>query len=143
MDEEKKKAPQIFHQIFSSHEPSFGPYKFDEIFAVSSPSVFSRQSRHPSVSREARVGRSGDSARERRGAVLLATSGVSRSVKVCREKRRARLQWRELTHADRRSPALYLSQNLPRFLPSAKFAHIREIIWEIERPNDGSNRHKF
>ena len=32
---------------------------------------------------------------------------------------------------------------LPRFLPSAKFAHIREIIWEIERPNDGSNRHKF
>ena len=100
MDEEKKKAPQIFHQIFSSHEPSFGPYKFEEIFAVSSPSVFSRQSRHPSVSREARVGRSGDSARERRGAVLLATSGVSRSVKVCREKRRARRQWRELTHAD-------------------------------------------
>ena len=30
------------------------PYKFAEKFAISSPSVFSRQSRHPSVSREAR-----------------------------------------------------------------------------------------
>ena len=24
--------PQIFHQIFASHEPSFGPYKFVEKF---------------------------------------------------------------------------------------------------------------
>ena len=53
-----------------------------------------------SVSREAHVGRSGDSARERRVVVLLATSGASCAVKVCREKRRARRQWRELTHAD-------------------------------------------
>ena len=93
-------AEQIFEQIFASHEPSFGPYKFAQKFAISSPSVFSRQSRHPSVSREARVGRSGDSARECRVAVLLATSGAGRAITICREKRRARRQWRELTHAD-------------------------------------------
>ena len=67
---------------------------------LSPPTVFLRQSRHPAGSREARVGRSGDSARERRVVVLLATSGASCAVKVCREKRRARRQWRELTHAD-------------------------------------------
>ena len=93
-------AEQIFAQIFASHEQSFGPYKFAQKFAISSPSVFSRQSRHPSVSREARVGRSGDSARECRVAVLLATSGAGRAITICREKRRARRQWRELTHAD-------------------------------------------
>ena len=143
MDEEKKKAPQIFHQIFSSHEPSFGPYKFDEIFAVSSPSVFSRQSRHPSVSREARVGRSGDSARERRGAVLLATSGVSRSVKVCREKRRARRQWRELTHADGGHQHCICLKICLVSSPAPNSPTFARLIWEIERPNDGSNRHKF
>ena len=143
MDEEKKKAPQIFHQIFSSHEPSFGPYKFDEIFAVSSPSVFSRQSRHPSVSREARVGRSGDSARERRGAVLLATSGVSRSVKVCREKRRARRQWRELTHADGGHQHCICLKICLVSSPAPNSPTFARFIWEIERPNDGSNRHKF
>ena len=47
-----------------------------------------------SVSREARVGRSGDSDRERRVASLLATSGVGCTVKVCRETRRARRQRR-------------------------------------------------
>ena len=47
-----------------------------------------------SVSREARVGRSGDSDRERRVAPLLATSGVDCTVKVCRETRRARRQRR-------------------------------------------------
>ena len=93
-------AEQIFEQIFASHEPSFGPCKFAQKFAISSPSVFSRQSRHPSVSREARVGRSGDSARECPVAVLLATSGAGRAITICREKRRARRQWRELTHAD-------------------------------------------
>ena len=47
-----------------------------------------------SVSREARVGRSGDSDRERRVASLLTTSGVGCTVKVCREMRRARRQRR-------------------------------------------------
>jgi len=47
-----------------------------------------------SFSREARVGRSGDSDRERRVASLLATSGVDCTVKVCRETRRARRQRR-------------------------------------------------
>ena len=41
-----------------------------------------------------RVGRSGDSDRERRVAPLLATSGVDCTVKVCRETRRARRQRR-------------------------------------------------
>ena len=135
MDEEKKKAPQIFHQIFSSHEPSFGPYKFDEIFAVSSPSVFSRQSRHPSVSREAHVGRSGDSARERRVAVLIATKGASRAVKVCRETRRARRQWRKLTQA--------VTEFVTKFLSTPNSLSFRQIIWEIERPNDGLNWKNF
>ena len=47
-----------------------------------------------SVSREAHVGRSGDSDRERRVAPLLTTSGVGCTVKVCRETRRARRQRR-------------------------------------------------
>ena len=47
-----------------------------------------------SVSREARVGRSGDSARKRRVASLLATCGAGYTVKVCRETRRARRQRR-------------------------------------------------
>ena len=47
-----------------------------------------------SVTREARVSRSGDSDRERRVASLSATSGVGRTVKVCRETRRARRQRR-------------------------------------------------
>ena len=44
--------------------------------------------------------RSGDSARECRVAVLLATSGACSAITICLEKRRARRQWRELTHAD-------------------------------------------
>mgnify|MGYP007047472494 FL=1 len=51
-----------------------------------------------SVSREARVGRSGDSARKRRVASLLATCGAGCTVKVCRETRRARRQRR--AHAE-------------------------------------------
>jgi len=51
-----------------------------------------------SVSREARVGRSGDSARKRRVASLLATCGAGCAVKVCRETRRARRQRR--AHAE-------------------------------------------
>ena len=47
-----------------------------------------------SVTREARVSRSGDSDRERRVASLSATSGVGCTVKVCRETRRARRQRR-------------------------------------------------
>ena len=47
-----------------------------------------------SISREARIGRSGDSDCERRVAPLLATSGVGCTVKVCREMRRARRQRR-------------------------------------------------
>ena len=105
--------------------------KLAEIFAISSPSVFSRRSRHPSsVSREARVGRSGDSSRERRVAVLLATSGAGRAITICREKRRARRQWRELTHADRQQHCFVLSKNLPRFLP-INLPSNREIIQEI------------
>ena len=127
--------PQIFHQIFASHEPSFGPYKFAQKFAISSPSVFSRQSRHPSVSREARVGRSGDSARECRVAVLLATSGAGRAITICREKRRARRQWRELTHADLVN---FLMKNL-RFPPIAKFALKNARLYgEIKQPIEGS-----
>ena len=91
---------QIFQQIFASHEPSFGPYKFAQKFATSSPSPNFSTKSAPSVSREAHVRRSGDSARECRVAVLLATSGAGRAITICREKRRARRQWRELTHAD-------------------------------------------
>ena len=91
---------QNFQQIFASHEPSFGPYKFAQKFATSSPSPNFSTKSAPSVSREARVRRSGDSARECRVAVLLATSGAGRAITICREKRRARRQWRELTHAD-------------------------------------------
>ena len=47
-----------------------------------------------SISREARIGRSGDSDCERRVSPLLATSGVGCTVKVCREMRRARRQQR-------------------------------------------------
>ena len=102
--------------------------KLAEIFAISSPSVFSRRSRHPSsVSREARVGRSGDSSRERRVAVLLATSGVGRAITICREKRRARRQWRELTHAD----LLFFLENV-RFPPHRQ---IRPQKREIVRGN--------
>ena len=92
-------AEQIFAQIFASHEPSFGPYKFAQKFMISSHRFLVTKSA-PSVSREARVGRSGDSARECRVAVLLETSGAGRAITICREKRRARRQWRELTHAD-------------------------------------------
>jgi hypothetical protein len=51
-----------------------------------------------SVSREAHVGRSGDSARKHRVASLLATYGAGCTVKVCRETRRARRQRR--AHAE-------------------------------------------
>ena len=51
-----------------------------------------------SFSREARVGHSGDSARKRRVASLLATCGAGYTVKVCRETRRARRQRR--AHAE-------------------------------------------
>ena len=51
-----------------------------------------------SVSRDARVGRSGDSARKRRVPSLLATCGAGCTVKVCRETRRARRQRR--AHAE-------------------------------------------
>jgi hypothetical protein len=51
-----------------------------------------------SVSREAHVGRSGDSARKHRVASLLATCGAGCTVKVCRETRRARRQRR--AHAE-------------------------------------------
>ena len=93
-------AEQNFAQILASHEPSFGPYKFAQKFATSSPSPNFSTKSAPSVSREARVRRSGDSARECRVTVLLATSGAGRAITICREKRRARRQWRELTHAD-------------------------------------------
>ena len=74
-------------------ELRFPPHRFQSRFQ-------SRlQGRPPSVSREARVGRSRASARERRVAVLLAKSGAGRAIKICREKRRARRQWRELTRA--------------------------------------------
>ena len=100
------------------------------------PSVFSRQSRHPSVSREARVGRSGDSARECRVAVLLATSGAGRAITICREKRRARRQWRELTPCFISKLASLVSS------PSKNSPSKREIIREIEQPIDGLNLQK-
>ena len=110
--------------------------KLAEIFAISSPSVFSRRSRHPSsVSREARVGRSGDSARECPVAVLLATSGAGRAITICREKRRARRQWRELTHAD----LVDFWWKICDFLPIAKFALKNARLYgEIKRPIESS-----
>ena len=76
-----------------------------------------------SFSREARVGRSGDSDRERRVASLLATSGVGCTVKVCRETRRARRQRRAqaavVLHCKAESHDLlaeYRGKSMPHFL---------------------------
>ena len=88
-----------------------------------------------SVSREARVGRSGDSARKRRVASLLATCGAGCTVKVCRETRRARRQWRKLTQA--------VTEFVTKFLSTPNSLSFRQIIWEIERPNDGLNWKNF
>ena len=61
-------------------------------------SLSDRGSKCIGLSRGARVGRSGDSARKRRVASLLATCGAGCTVKVCRETRRARRQRR--AHAE-------------------------------------------
>ena len=63
--------------------------------------------------------------------VLLATSGAGVH-HIRREKRRARRQWRELTHAD----LLFFLENV-RFPLIAKFALKTEIA-EIKRPIEGS-----
>ena len=127
MDEEKKKAPQIFHQIFSSHEPSFGPYKFEGKFAISSPPSFSRSKpktrslhnarfeRIPGVGRRhARAGGHG----EEEGPKRSQLADLRGDYRVVPEP-----SFMILSKVD----LINMMKYLPRFLPSAKFAHIREI----------------
>ena len=77
--------------------------------------------------------RSGDSARECRVAVLLATSGACSAITICLEKRRARRQWRELTHADGGHQHCFVSN----FASCPPTPSKREIITEIKRLIDG------